>query len=171
MKYLLYDLEYASSKGGISKICEFGYILTDESFNVLERDNFIIDPYITREEWDWRVVKKILTRNVSEYENSPRFDEYYNDLKKLILDADYVLGHSLNSDAKPLNQDCERYELESIDYDFYDIKPFYKQYSNTRKDTSVTNMLEELKIEGKEREHDAETDAYNTMLELKQMMV
>lgn len=29
MKYLFYDLEYASSKGGISKICEFGYVLTD----------------------------------------------------------------------------------------------------------------------------------------------
>ena len=125
MKYLFYDLEYASSKGGISKICEFGYVLTDESFNVLERDNFIIDPYITREEWDWRVVRKILTRKVSEYESSPRFDEYYDDIKKLILNADYVLGHSLNSDAKALNQDCERYDLHSIDYDFYDIKLFY----------------------------------------------
>ena len=31
-------------------------------------------------------------------------------------------------------------------------------------------MLDELKIEGDEREHDAETDAFNTMLELKQMM-
>lgn len=170
VKYLFYDLEYASSKGGISKICEFGYVLTDESFNVLERDNFIIDPYITREEWDWRVVRKILTRKVSEYESSPRFDEYYDDIKKLILNADYVLGHSLNSDAKALNQDCERYDLHSIDYDFYDIKLFYKQFSNTKKDTSVTNMLDELKIEGEEREHDAETDAFNTMLELKQMM-
>ena len=60
--------------------------------------------------------------------------------------------------------------MPSIDYDFYDIKIFYKQFSNTKNDTSVTNMLNELKIEGKEREHDAETDAFNTMLELKQMM-
>lgn len=170
MKYLFYDLEYATSKGGISKICEFGYVLTDESFNILERDNFIIDPFITREEWDWRVVRKILTRRIAEYESSPRFDEYYDDIKKLILGADFVIGHSLNSDAKALNQDCERYELPSIDYDFYDIKLFYKQFSNTKKDTSVANMLDELKIEGEEREHDAETDAYNTMLELKQMM-
>ena len=170
MKYLFFDLEYASSKGGISKICEFGYVLTDESFKVLERDNFIIDPYITREKWDWRVVNRILTREVSEYESSPRFDEYYYDIKKLILDADYVLGHTLAKDANALNQDCERYNLPSIDYDFYDIKIFYKQFSNTKNDTSVTNMLNELKIEGEEREHDAETDAFNTMLELKQMM-
>lgn len=170
MKYLFYDLEYATSKGGIQKICEFGYVLTDETFRVLERDNFIIDPYITREEWDWRVVKKILTRRVSEYESSPRFDEYYEDIKNLINSADYVLGHSLNSDAKALNQDCERYNLQSIDYDFYDIKAFYKQFSNTKKDTSVTNILNELNINGEDGEHDAETDAYNTMLELKEML-
>lgn len=170
MKYLFYDLEYATSKGGIQKICEFGYVLTDETFRVLERDNFIIDPHITREEWDWRVVKKILTRRVSEYESSPRFDEYYEDIKDLINSADYVLGHSLNSDAKALNQDCERYNLQSIDYDFYDIKAFYKQFSNTKKDTSVTNILNELNINGEDGEHDAETDAYNTMLELKEML-
>jgi len=170
MKYLFYDLEYATSKGGIQKICEFGYVLTDETFRVLERDNFIIDPYITREEWDWRVVKKILTRRVSEYESSPRFDEYYEDIKNLINSADYVLGHSLNSDAKALNQDCERYNLQSIDYDFYDIKAFYKQFSNTKKDTSVTNILNELNINGEDGEHDAETDAYNTKLELKEML-
>ena len=170
MKYLFFDLEYASSKGGISKICEFGYVITNENFETIKKGNFIIDPYINRKDWDWRVVKKILTRSISEYEKSPRFDDYYFDIKEMIENADYVLGHSLDGDAKALNDDCKRYNLGCIDFTFYDIKLFYKSYNNSRNDTSVTNILNELHIEGDEREHDAEADAFNTMLELKTML-
>lgn len=171
MKYLFYDLEYASTKGGISKICEFGYVLTDEAFSVLKRGNYIINPRIPRAEWDWRVVKKVLTRTVSEYESYPTFEKYYDDISKLILTADYVFGHSLNCDAKALNQDCMRYRLPCIEYEFYDIKLFYKKISNTENDTSVVNILEALNVAGEQREHDAETDAYNTMLGLKHMLI
>ena len=44
MKYLFFDLEYATSKGGNIKICEFGFVITDENFKILDRDNFIIFP-------------------------------------------------------------------------------------------------------------------------------
>ena len=93
MKFLFFDLEYATSKGGNIKICEFGFVVTDENFKIKERDNFIINPNILREEWDWRVVRTILTRRVSEYENSPKFDEYYDDIVELIKSADYVLNY------------------------------------------------------------------------------
>ena len=170
MKYLFFDLEYATSKGGNIKICEFGYVITDEDFKIQERDNFIINPNIFREEWDWRVVRTILTRRVSEYENSPKFDEYYDDLVKLIKSADYVFGHSINGDAKALNCDCQRYGLPSIDFKFYDIKEFYKHYNSSKNDTSVVNILNDLEIEGEEGEHDAEVDAVNTMYEFKAML-
>ena len=170
MKYLFFDLEYASSRGGIDRNCEFGYIVTDEKFNVLERDNFIIDPNLDRSEWDYRVVRKILTRPIKEYESNPTFPYYYNDIKKLITSADYILGHSINGDAKAINDDCKRYDKPSIDYEFYDIKLMYKEFSNTRKDTSVENMLKALNIEEAGVSHDAEIDAYHTMLELKSML-
>lgn len=170
MKYLFFDLEYASSRGGIDRNCEFGYVVTDEKFNVIEGDNFIIDPNLNRSEWDYRVVRKILTRPIKEYESNPTFPYYYNDIKKLITSADYILGHSINGDAKAINDDCKRYDMPSIDYDFYDIKLMYKEFSNTRKDTSVENMLKALNIEGTGASHDAEIDAYHTMLELKSML-
>ncbi len=170
MNYLFYDLEYATSKGGDIKICEFGYVLTNEYFDIKDKGNFIIDPYITRREWDWRVVRKILTRSVSEYESNPTFSYYYDDIKKLIEGADYIIGHSLNGDAKALNDDCKRYNKPSLDYDFYDVKTIFKEYSNTKKDTSVENILIALNIKGEDNNHDAETDAYNTMLELKKIL-
>lgn len=170
MRYLVLDLEYATSKGGVSKICEFGYVVTNEKFEIIEKGNFIIDPHINRNEWDYRVVRKILTRKIWEYEKSHRFDEYYDEISGLIKNANYVLGHSLDGDAKALNDDCKRYGLESINFDFYDIKLFYKAFNNSKKDISVTNILSELKIDGDKNEHDAEADAYNTMLVLKAML-
>lgn len=169
-KYLVFDLEYAASRKGTYRICEFGYVLTNEKFEILKQGNFIIDPYINRSDWDWYAVKKILTRNVKDYEKEPRFIDYYDDIKELFDSADYVLGHSLDGDAKALNDECERYELASIDFTFYDIKMFYKEYNNTKRDVSVSEILEKLGIEGDTRTHDAEADAYNTMLELKKML-
>ena len=170
MKYLFFDLEYATSRGGVDKICEFGYVVTDETFKVLDKSNYIINPNIDKTEWDYRVLKKLLTRERWEYEDSPTFDKYYEDICELIKDADYIVGHSLNGDAKALNDDCLRYNLPSIDFEFYDVKEIYKAYVNTRKDTSVSNIKKNLGITGDERAHDAEADAYNTMLEFKEML-
>ena len=170
MKDLFFDLEYATSKGGNIMICEFGYVLTNEKFEILNKGNFIIDPYINKSDWDWRVVIKILTRKVKEYESMPRFEEYYFDIKDLINSADYVIGHSLDGDAKALNDDCQRYKLNSIDFDFYDIKKFYMEYKNTKDQISVNNIMKSFNIQGDERAHDAEADAYNTMLDLKAML-
>jgi len=169
-KYLVFDLEYATSRKGTYRICEFGYVLTNDKFEILKQGNFIIDPYINRNDWDWFAVRKILTRKVSYYEKQLRFDEFYDDIKELIQESDYVFGHSLDGDATALNDECKRYELASIDFTFYDIKMFYKEYNNTKRDVSVSEILERLGIEGDTRTHDAEADAYNTMLELKKML-
>lgn len=167
IKYLFYDLEFATSLGGESKICEFGYVITDEAFNVIERDNLIINPEITRKDWDIRVVKKILRRNIGEYENKPSFYSYYDTIKEIITSSDYVVGHTIDGDAKALCDDCLRYGLRSIDYDFYDVKELYKEYTNSKCDIALVKILEELNIQGETKIHDAETDAYNTMLALK----
>ena len=169
MKFLFLDLEYASQKEGTSKICEFGYVIIDEKYNVIEKSNIIINPNLYRFEWDYRVLKKILTRKMSEYEAAPTFDKVYDRIVALIESADYVLGHSIDGDAKALNEDCLRYNLPSINYVFYDIKLIYREYKNIKYDVSVTNIMKDLNVEGDEKEHDAEADAYNTMLDFKAM--
>jgi hypothetical protein len=170
MEYLFYDLEYATQKGGSSKICEFGYVVTNENFSVLDRGNLIINPNITRANWDYFAVKKILTRKIREYESKQTFPHYFDKIKRLFERADYVFGHSLDSDANSLNDELKRYNLPSIDHIFYDVKLFYKAFNNYKNDTSVIKILEELNIKGEENAHDAEADAFNTMLELKEML-
>jgi len=108
MKYLFLDLEFATSKNGICKICEFGYVVTDEKFNVINRGNFIINPYISRSEWDYWAVKKSLKRKIMEYESKPGFDEYYDEISDLLSNTDYVFGHTILSDVKAVNQEIQR---------------------------------------------------------------
>ena len=169
-KLLFFDCEFATSRGGIEKICEFGYVMVDESFKVIYKGNLIINPNIKREEWDYRVVKKILTRKIDVYENRLFFPAYYPIIQKLINEADYILGHTISADVHALNCECERYNLSKPNFTFYDIKEFYKAYNSSKKDTSVENMLLELGISGDAKLHDAEADAYNTMLELKAIL-
>ncbi len=168
MEYLFFDLEFASQING-TKICEFGYVITDEEFNVIERHNFIINPNIYKYQWDKRVVNTILTRTVRQYELSYTFDSYYDIIKEIFSEVDYVFGHTTDSDAKALNDDIQRYKLPPINYEFYDIKEFYKQYKNEKRDIALKDILKEFKVEGDDLEHDAESDAYNTMLALKAM--
>lgn len=169
MRYLFFDLEFPTSAGGVYKICELGYVLTNENFEVIERNNLLINPKITRREWDRTVVENILTREILEYELKPNFTFYYPRIKDLILSSDYVVGHSLDGDTKAINDECLRYELDSIDFDFYDIKYIYKWYSKEDHVTSVVKILEGLNIQGEEKVHDAETDAFNTMLGFKKL--
>lgn len=39
MKYLFFDCEFANCFDSKEKICEFGYVMADENFNVLYKDN------------------------------------------------------------------------------------------------------------------------------------
>ena len=83
MRILFFDLEYASCKNGC-KICEFGYVITNEKFEIIERNNLIINPYISNDEWDWWALKHILTRTKKEYEERLTFNKYYPKIKEII---------------------------------------------------------------------------------------
>lgn len=170
MKYLFFDCEFANCFNGKEKICEFGYVMVDEDFNILCKDNIIINPNIKDNEWDWYALKKILTRKRKEYKNRPLFPDYHDRIISLIQNADFILGHTIDGDVHALNCELQRYDFPCVDFEFYDVKEMYKSYSNSGKTTSVENILVELGIKGDNNKHDAEADAFNTMLELKTIL-
>ena len=57
MNYLFFDVECANSFDGVGKICEFGYIFTDENLNIIKQGIHLINP---NAEFDWYVKHKIL---------------------------------------------------------------------------------------------------------------
>lgn len=167
MRYLFFDEEFATTFGGTTKICEFGYVVTNEKFEILEKKILLINPNIARSEWDYTVVRKILTREISMYEKCHLFYEYYDKIRSLIESADYIIGHSIDNDVRALNDDCKRYGLDSINFEFYDVKLLYKEYSGDNNSASVEKIMKDLNLESKGQSHDAECDAYNTMIEFK----
>ena len=110
MKYLFFDLEYASCKDGDKKICEFGYVVTNENFKVLEKGKYIINPNISRGEWDYRALRDILTRTREEYERCLNFKYHHLKILRLITESDYIFGHTVAGDVVAINQNYARYD-------------------------------------------------------------
>lgn len=170
MKYLFFDCEFANCFENKEKICEFGYAMVNENFEILYKDNIIINPNIKRNEWDWYALKNILTRKREVYENRLFFPAYFKKISTLIHSADYIFGHSISTDVHAINSELQRYNLPALNFEFYDIKEIFKEYANVNKNISVEGILSQLGIKGDENKHDAEVDAFNTMLELKTIL-
>ena len=81
MRYLFFDIECCNGRD----ICEFGYVITDENFNILEKDDIIINP-----ENKFNLTGRPGGRNISlfyskdVYYKAKTFPHYYDRIKKLI---------------------------------------------------------------------------------------
>lgn len=168
MRYLFLDMEFANSFDNKSKICEFGYVIVDEAFNVLEKRNILVNPKVTK--WDYYVVKKLLTFSKKEYISASAFDLIYKEIKSIIESADYVFGHSTVSDIKALNDECRRYDLPFLNFSFYDIKLIYAEYQTNSKKLGLSNILYGLSQKENTNRHNALEDAISTMIVMKDML-
>ena len=123
MKYLFFDIECAHrDKTGRNQMYSFGYLLVDENLNVLEKEkDLLINPAV--EEWDWHVVKNILAYPKFAVEKSPKFCKFYNKLKGLLENPQTIVcGYSVKDDVGYLLDECERYNLEPFQFQFYDVQ-------------------------------------------------
>lgn len=162
MKYLFFDIECANCFDGTGKICEFGYIVTDQQFNEMDRGIFIINP---RSRFDRYVVKKMLAYKIEAYNASPDYVHYFNEIKKLFTDNEMLIfGHTTDSDMKYLNDEAKRYNLPFFSCDFYDVKYMYNTYTGKSKSSyGVSKICDELGIQRPDHAHRSFDDAYATM--------
>lgn len=144
MKYLSFDIECCDGR----HICEFGYVVVDEKFNVLERDCITMNPEykfaLTGREHE----KDILLAYPEEiYYNSPTFDYYYTKIRDLLTMPDCkIIGFSLYHDSAFLATACELYDREPIKFEYYDFQKLYQGYMKSKKSASVESMTKELGI-------------------------
>lgn len=124
MNYLFFDTECAHGRGGI---CEFGYILTDENFNVIASDNLLINPHIKFDDYGHQKAGIVFAYSKNEYYSAPDIMDRYDELKSLLTNPDnIVIGYSTDSDAKFLIYDIDRFDLPYINYTFWDVMKMYK---------------------------------------------
>lgn len=159
-RYLSFDIECCDGK----HICEFGYVITDTQFNVLEKEVFIINPD-KKFNLTGRPDQDDLTLFFSEeeYFAGELFPHYYEKIKQLLSQENQiVVGHALSNDAIFLRTACKRYKLEPINFKFLDSQKVYAEYAHV-KSISLERAEEALKLEKPVFLHKSDDDALLTM--------
>lgn len=161
MRYLFFDIECCNGRN----ICEFGYVITDDKFNILEKKDFTINP-----ENKFNLTGRPDGRDLylyypeSTYYRSNKFPYFYKKIKKLIEYPDQlIVGHAISSDAGFLRSACRRYNLNPINFKFADSQRMFSEFSNIRKSISLENACESLSVEKPKYLHKSDDDSELTM--------
>ena len=171
MKYLFFDIECAD--GGKATICSFGYVIADENFKILRREDIVINPqgrfYLTGRAGRPDVH---LAYPIETFKRAPSFDKFYNKIKALVENKEYcIVGHSIGDDVTYLNKACARYKLEPFSFEYFDTQRMYRELTGDKKSISLENALAAFEINESFRYHQSVEDARATMLLLKALLV
>lgn len=168
MNYLFFDIECANVFGGIGKICEFGYVLTDESLTTLKHGVLTVDPDAP---FDWYVKHKIISYPVETYQGSPKYPEVYREhIGELLSLPDTVyVGHGVHDDIKYLNNEAKRYSLPRFERTTVDASVIRKKFYGLPRTMSLKNIVKELGLGDPKRMHNSEYDATMTLEYVKVM--
>lgn len=164
MKYLFFDIECACVFKTVAKICAFGYVLTDESFNVLEKEDILLNPKGNFHLTDRKGEKGlVLPYEYEEFKSHETFAEVYPRLKALLEDPDsLVAGHSTLNDVNYLNLETKRFHLPSFRFRFADTQLVYMaKLSRFDRQFGLEYVMQDLHVEF--TPHRAVDDAYAAM--------
>jgi len=159
MKYLFFDIEGACPK--LSTIATFGYVLADESFNVLAREDILMNP---ASKYDWYVLKNLLSYTKAELAKHPKFDAHYSKLRALLEDGETVVcGYSIVNDLKYLNSECKRYSLPPLHFSFLDVQTLADRYFESKNQIGIERAYAMLEINDEILLHRSDEDALAAM--------
>lgn len=147
-----------------AKICAFGYVVCDEKFNILEKNDILINPKGKFELTDRKGEKGIvLPYDYGEFKNYPKFGAVYPQIKALLEDGDsIIIGHAVLNDVKYLNLETKRFKLPSFKFKFADSQLIFMAAKNDfSHQFGLEHIAEDLGVEF--TPHRAADDAYATM--------
>lgn len=164
MNLLFFDIECASVYKYTAKICAFGYVLCDESFNIIAKEDILINPKGKFHLTDGRGERGlVLPYEYNEFKNYPLFSEVYPKIRSLLEDKNnLIFGHATLNDVNYLNLETKRFRLPSFKFGFSDSQLMYM--------TSIGDFSRQFGLEYITRNlnveftpHRAADDAYATM--------
>lgn len=167
MNNLLFDIECCDGY----HICSFGYVIFDNNFKVVKKEDIIINP-----EKKFRLAGKDqeprihLAYEESTFKSAEIFIAYYKKIRDL-LEHHRLFAHSASSDIMYLNTACERYSLPVYDIEVFDTqKMFVKDFPGKKQ--GLENIVSELQIHLDEdvTYHKSCDDAEISMLVLKELV-
>ena len=161
MRYLFLDIECSDG----AHICEFGYVITDESFNIIDHSIMVINPespFPLLSNHNGTELKLFYTEE--QYLSSPTFPAFFKRIKELVEAPDQlVFGHAMINDAEFLRTATTRYSLEPICFEFLDTQRLFREFVNTTDKVSLEHLEEALCLEPVQYHHRSDEDALLTM--------
>lgn len=164
MQYVFFDIECACVYKDTAKICAFGYCLTDEQFNILEKEDLLINPQGKFHLTDGKGREGIvLPYDYSKFGKYPTFSRVYPKIRRLLESKDHiVLGHATTNDVKYLTLETKRFHLPAFKFDFYDTQIMYMANIHSfERQYGLELIAQDLNVEF--TPHRAVDDAYATM--------
>ena len=176
MKYLFFDIECSDGK----HICSFGYVLTDDNFKIIEKEDILINPEAIFHTGAWSKSKReknVRDRGIDlaypkeKFLASPKFPHYYERIKGLLTARGVmVIGFSCDNDARFIMRATEKYKLPYINYTICDIQRAYREYKEVCDQPALEKVLEDLGVSVADHvAHRSDEDAEVTMLVAKAM--
>ena len=133
MNYLFFDTESSNCFNNLFKMCEWGSLLTDASFNVLpgSKKDILMNPgkdgkFNLAGRKDGRDL--VLAHPSEAYKSSPLFEDYYDNIEYLLKQKDILIFlWASENDIKALLDQCHRYRLPKIPFVSYDVQVLFKK--------------------------------------------
>ena len=163
MEYVFFDIECACVYKSVAKICVFGYCVADENFNIIKKEDILINPngkfHLTDRGGDGIV----LPYDYEDFKKYPDFKKFYPRIRELLEGEDKtVFGHAAINDVKYLNLETKRYRLPSFRFRFADTQVLYMAMTETFDRQAGLESLTQI-FEIDYTPHCAADDAYATM--------
>ncbi len=175
MNYLFFDIECANCDYGNGKICSFGYVITNDSFEITETQDIIINPKAPFHLRSYGANAKesiTLAYPESVFRSAEPFPAHYEKIKSLLTAPDTVIfGYAPENDAGFLRSEFERYRRTPVDFRFYDVQRLFKCcVSNGQQAlSSLSAACEALGISPDIANHKSSSDALATAMVLKEI--
>lgn len=166
MQYLSFDIECIEGQFKLGNLCEFGYVLADENFNIIEQENILIKPV--------KVPSKLLCKlpfsySMDEYVKAPPFEANYDKIKSLLERKDtIVVGHAIHNDVYCVNRACAVHDLAAPNYKYVDSQIVYAVFKGKTEIMSLDKIAEELEIDFVH--HRADEDARVALMTIKRVL-
>lgn len=164
MQYLFFDIECSVVNKSVAKICAFGYVRTNERFEILEKEDILINPkggfHLTDRKGERGLV---LPYEYGEFKNYPTFPSVKDKIYSLIEAKDtLVVGHATQNDVKYLNLEGQRFSLRPLRFSFLDTQFLYmNMIGDFSRQYGLSLIASDLGVEF--TPHRAVDDAYATM--------
>lgn len=163
MEYVFFDIECACVYKNVAKICVFGYVVCDEKFNILKKEDILINPNGKFHLTDRGGEGIVLPYDYEEFKKYPPFPYFYPKIKEILEGENkLVFGHAAVNDVKYLCLETGRYKLPSFKFTFADTQVLYMAMTQTFDRQSGLEALTQI-FEVEYTPHCAADDAYATM--------